>query len=164
MLAQSELWRMLYEKTQRENPDLHPMAREVRSAKRVIDWAIRDVLQETEKRLNDCKPKSPEEIRNYGYPVAAFGVEAEGLIGSLQEFLMANLYRHPRMQQREVQAEKLLKALFDSFISHPELLPERYSRRIESQGLHRVVCDYIAGMTDSYLEEEVERIGKILPT
>jgi dGTPase len=52
-----------------------------------------------------------------------------------------------------------LRRVFDAYIANPELLGEAAARRIENEGLHRTVCDYIAGMTDRYLMEEYARIA-----
>jgi dGTPase len=53
----------------------------------------------------------------------------------------------------------MLRAVFEAYIRAPELLGESATRRIESEGLHRTVCDYIAGMTDRYLMEEYARLN-----
>ena len=56
------------------------------------------------------------------------------------------------------QACEMLRAVFEAYVENPELLGDAATRRIETEGLHRTVCDYIAGMTDRYLLEEYNRL------
>jgi dGTPase len=53
----------------------------------------------------------------------------------------------------------MLRTVFAAYVEEPERLGDTAARRIESQGLHRTVCDYIAGMTDRYLLEEHARLA-----
>jgi dGTPase len=68
-------------------------------------------------------------------------------------------YYHPRVADVNRRACEMLRRVFDAYIANPKLLGEAAARRIENEGLHRTVCDYIAGMTDRYLMEEYARIA-----
>jgi dGTPase len=76
----------------------------------------------------------------------------------LRRFLYANVYYHPRVAQVNQRACEMLRAVFEAYVREPERLGDAAARRIESEGLQRTVCDYIAGMTDRYLLEEHARI------
>ena len=67
----------------------------------------------------------------------------------------------PWLSRREVnrQACEMLRGVFAAYVMAPELLGDAAAKRIESEGLHRTICDYIAGMTDRYLMEEHARIA-----
>ncbi|HEX8076563.1 MAG TPA: deoxyguanosinetriphosphate triphosphohydrolase, partial [Chthoniobacterales bacterium] len=78
----------------------------------------------------------------------------------LRRFLYKNVYYHPRVAEVNRRACEMLRAVFEAYIRAPDLLGEAASRRIESEGLHRTVCDYIAGMTDRYLLEEHARLNE----
>jgi dGTPase len=54
----------------------------------------------------------------------------------------------------------VVTALFDYWISDPEELPQGYFEEIEMEGLARVVADYIAGMTDSFILEQYALIKR----
>jgi dGTPase len=76
----------------------------------------------------------------------------------LRRFLYKNVYYHPRVAQVNQQACEMLRNVFEAYVLAPEKLGDAATKRIESEGLHRTICDYIAGMTDRYLVEEHARL------
>jgi dGTPase len=81
----------------------------------------------------------------------------------LRRFLYKNVYYHPRVAEVNQRACEMLRAVFEAYVRTPGLLGEAATKRIESEGLHRTVCDYIAGMTDRYLLEEYARLNAATP-
>jgi len=77
---------------------------------------------------------------------------------ALRKFLYQNVYYHPRVAEVNQRASEMLRKVFESYLLDPSRLGDAATRRIESEGLHRTVCDYIAGMTDRYLMEEYARL------
>ena len=79
-------------------------------------------------------------------------------VAELEKFLHERVYRHYRVMRMAVKGQRLLQELFAEFCRLPRLLPERYSRRIPPEpvggGPERTVCDYVAGMTDRYAQDE----------
>ena len=75
----------------------------------------------------------------------------------LRRFLYQNVYYHPRVAEVNRNACEMLRSVFEAYLHSPDLVGEGASKRIEAEGLHRTVCDYIAGMTDRYLMEEYAR-------
>ena len=76
----------------------------------------------------------------------------------LRHYLYKNLYYNPVVHQPNLRAVKLLGQLFKYFLAHPKEIGERSRQRIKETGLHRAVCDYLAGMTDRFAMQEFERI------
>jgi dGTPase len=76
----------------------------------------------------------------------------------LEQFLTQRVYRHHRVQRMAQKGRRILHALFAEFCRAPLLLPERYGRRIGANRPERVVCDYLAGMTDRYAQDEYLRL------
>ena len=70
----------------------------------------------------------------------------------LRRYMFANVYVNSVAKAEEVKAERMIGQLFEYYVKHMEELPEEYTRMIWEQGetVERVVCDYIAGMTDRY--------------
>jgi dGTPase len=71
------------------------------------------------------------------------------------------MYRHYRVSRMRSQARRVLRELFELFLSEPELLPDRWRQRAGPRGqagCARVICDYIAGMTDAFAIEEHRRL------
>jgi dGTPase len=79
--------------------------------------------------------------------------------GELMNFLMEQLYKHPRVVRMEEKARMIISRLFESYVKNPKQLPKKIFARIDSENsLKRVVCDYIAGMTDRYAIEEYAKL------
>jgi dGTPase len=123
----------------------------------LIDWQVGDLLEHTRRRLRAARVRSVDDVRHAPGPLVGFGPEVEGLKAELEEFLHRRVYRHYRVQRMAVKGGRILEELFAEFCQRPQLLPERYSRRIQG-GPERVVCDYVAGMTDRYAQDEYLRL------
>jgi dGTPase len=80
------------------------------------------------------------------------------LNGELKQFLLEKLYRHHKVERMRVKAERFLTLLFENYLENPSLLPERHQQRFERFGIERVICDYIASMTDRYAQDEYKRL------
>ena len=76
----------------------------------------------------------------------------------LKDFLFSNMYRHYRVVRMAVKAERIISDLFQAYHLDPPILPRQFQELVEERGLERVICDYIAGMTDRYAIEEHEKI------
>src|SRR5207237_9438957 len=76
----------------------------------------------------------------------------------LREFLYNNLYYHARVAGANRRACAMLENVFKAYVKNPQLLGKATARRIRKDGVHRAVCDYLAGMTDRYLLVEHERL------
>jgi len=70
---------------------------------------------------------------------------------SLKEFLYWNLYSHRDVSAERKKIVKTIEGLFGYFLKHPRRLPTSYYAKTQQEPVHRIVCDYIAGMTDNYL-------------
>jgi dGTPase len=77
---------------------------------------------------------------------------------ALKKFLYRNLYRHHKVELMRVKAERFLTQLFENYTRNPSLLPRDLQARFDQQGTERVICDYIASMTDRYAQDEYKRL------
>lgn len=91
-------------------------------------------------------------IQSDGKPDILMSPQIEDAMKNLRRFMFENVYKNSRAKGEELKAKGLLQALFDYYLRHMELLPEEYTALIEvkNEEPERVVCDYIAGMTDQY--------------
>ena len=81
----------------------------------------------------------------------------------LRHYLYRNLYFNPVVNEPHRRAKRLLKDLFNYYLKHPAKIGGQSRKRIRQAGLHRAVCDYLAGMTDRYVMLEHQRLlGKTL--
>jgi dGTPase len=76
----------------------------------------------------------------------------------MQDYLLHNVYLSGEGVEKDRQGRRLIADLFAAFIADPGLLPDRYGTRIPADGLPRVTCDYIAGMTDRFCAKEHQRV------
>jgi dGTPase len=124
----------------------------------IIDAQVRDVITTSAQSIVAAQVGSADEVRKQPAPLVRY---SEGLLGAnreLRRFLYQNVYYHPRVAEVNQRACEMLRRVFEAYLVDPDRLGEAAARRIETEGLHRTVCDYIAGMTDRYLIEEHARI------
>lgn len=126
-----------------------------RAIGRLIDMQVTDVLETSLRRLNDHGINSMEAVRNHRGPkLIGFSPAMAAQLRQLKEFLLSRVYKHPRVVRMNRKAERFLDRLFRLYLENPDMLPLKYQDRLSHEGLHRVVTDYISGMTDRYLIDE----------
>jgi dGTPase len=125
----------------------------------IIDVQVRDVIVTSAQSIQAAKAGSADEVRRQSAPLIRYSDELLEANRELRRFLYQNVYYHPRVAEVNQRACEMLRRVFEAYVVDPERLGEAATKRIESEGLHRTVCDYIAGMTDRYLMEEHGRIA-----
>ena len=129
--------------------------------RRLIGLWITDLTSETSRRIKEFKPRSVEAVREMKVPLVAFSEKLEREQKELRLFLMERMYRHYKVNRKRSQAKRILKELFQLFLEEPDTLrppwdKEAMQRTREHRA--RIVCDYIAGMTDNFAIEEHRRL------
>ncbi|MEM9810533.1 MAG: deoxyguanosinetriphosphate triphosphohydrolase [Pseudomonadota bacterium] len=127
----------------------------------LIGRMVGDVYSETQRRLDDLEPQSVEDIRGYDRPIAAFSDGMAKELKTLREFLFTQMYRHHRVNEVRSAAKRIVRELFCLYRDEPEVLPPDWYRRQAEEPMEkrkRVVCDYIAGMTDRFAIHEHRRL------
>ncbi|MGE5140280.1 MAG: deoxyguanosinetriphosphate triphosphohydrolase [Rudaea sp.] len=129
---------------------------------RFIRWLVNefvsDVIETTDARLREFNVRSVEDIRALDSPIISFSDELEKRKRPLQDFLMENFYRNYRVMRMASKAERVISALFETYLQDPGVLPKNIRKRMENEEPARVVCDYIAGMTDRFALDEYARL------
>jgi dGTPase len=131
------------------------------AVRRLIGARIGDLVAETQTRVARFAPKSAAAVRALGQPLIAFSDAMREHEGALRRFLFDRMYRHYRVSRVRSQARRVVRELFDLFIAEPELLPDGWRARTAGPNepqTARVICDYIAGMTDPYAIQEHRRL------
>jgi dGTPase len=141
---------------------LPPQRRSVEDAAAVvralIDRQVLDLLEHTRRRLLGEGIRTVEEVRRCAAPLAGPGPEVRQLKQGLEEFLRRRVYQHHRVERMSAKGRRIVRMLFEEFCRTPRLLPERYARRAEQAGVEQTVCDYLAGMTDRFAQDEFLRL------
>jgi dGTPase len=126
--------------------------------RRIIDRCSRELIQTTAKNLRGAGASSVEDVRRAGRRLVSYSPEMAERVRELKEFLFANMYRHYRVVRMGDKASRIVRDLFQSFVGEPRQLPPHFQEDIERDGVHRVVCDYIAGMTDRFALDEHRKL------
>jgi len=125
--------------------------------RRLISKMVSDVVAETEKRVNENNIQRAEDVRALSYSVAEFSSQMQESHLALKGFLRAKMYRHSEVNRSMSKARRIVKDLFSLFYDEPHLLPEDWQELCDKPGSEttaRIICDYIAGMTDRFAVEE----------
>jgi len=119
-----------------------------------------DLIVNTRANVKAIGAETLEDIRRYPSRLAVFSPQAEGERLEEKRYLYDTLYTCPHLEREHDKAEEVVTALFDYWMGDPEELPQSYFEEIEAEGLARVVADYIAGMTDSFILEQYALIKR----
>ena len=134
-------------------PDLDPDRMVHETVRRVLSRMILDVIAETGRRAVIYRPASSQDVRNMEEPLVAFGAQMRENNRALQAFLNERMYRHARVEDIMERARRVIRDLFEAYMSDPRLLPQAWRDGApdhSSDRYARHVCDFIAGMTDRY--------------
>ncbi len=142
-----------------------PSRRRHETSRRVIDMLATDLIAETRRRLQAAAPQSAEQVRRHPSPMVGFGARMAEDNAAIRSFLHARVYRHWRVSRMTMKARQVTASLFSILSANIGLLPDGWRERAVAGGdlgdgrqAHRVVADYIAGMTDRFAIEEHRRL------
>jgi len=151
------VWAHAARLVKREHGDLPDECRRYFTIRTIIDMQIRDVVENSERLIRAAGINSADDVRRFPKALVQHSPERRRLNLELRKYLYKNLYYNPVVHQPNRRAVKMLEQLFKYYLSHPKKIGEGTRRRIRQTGLHRAVCDYLAGMTDRYVMLEYQR-------
>jgi len=157
-LDELELWKLAWDAAERQFPGAGPIHVRIRAVKAVLAILADDLIETTREAIERSGPDSVQAVRRAGRKLVGFSDRIDRAKRQLQSFLLAEVYEHPQCKRKDREARRLIGELFCVYESDPAKLPDRYRRRIESDGLQRVICDYIAGMTDRFCRRTHEQL------
>lgn len=139
-----------------------------RAIRRLLGIEITDAITATAQALADAHIGSVADLRAVGHNLAGFSDELLTVNRELKAFLLQRFYYHPRVIRMAYKADHMIRALFRAYIEEPRQLPYEVQARIQAlrpgsgqagpDSPQRVICDYIAGMTDRYAIQEHKRL------
>jgi dGTPase len=144
-----------------ERPDLDQRLTHLEAIRRMIGAMIDDVMGETLQRAAATGVSSADDVRGLDHALVAFSPDMAEDLARLRAFLHERMYRHWRVNRTRSQARRILGEMFTLFLKEPEVLPTVWfakSQNRDEAGRARVVCDYIAGMTDRFAIEEHRKL------
>ena len=153
-LQEVELWRYAKEKVREQYSNLTNEMENLHTIKYLIDMEVTDLITHTQSMIEKMKIKTTDDVQNCKERLVSFSPEISKKKLELQEFLQQNAYSHYRVVRMADKAKRFVEELFNAFIENPMQLPPEYQKWIEEAGLYQGVCDYIAGMTDRFAQDE----------
>jgi dGTPase len=157
-MQEVELFARLHRQVVQQYPGL-PGRRELYETIRLMITAMTaDLVEESCRLIKEAAPQSIDDVRT-APPLIRFSAGMRAETTALKRFLYANLYRHYKVNRMRVKASRVIRELFDAFMTDPVLLPFDY--QVTGGDAHkqaRKIADYIAGMTDRYAIREHKRI------
>lgn len=130
--------------------------RRTRISKAILDFIVSDAIENSKANLLKHQIHNLEQAYRCPCRLIELSPSVEKQLCELERFLLKNLYLHPQIAESANKAGIWLKQLFELFISQPERMPKYYQNMIPAEGLKRVVCDYVSGMTDRYAQSLLE--------
>ena len=152
------LWQEMYDRVMRQYAHIDAEKRKYIIIRSLINMQVTDLIQETERRIRAFKIKSAKDVKKTRAKVVSFSKELQARRMALREVLKEKLYRHYRVVRMSYKAKRFIQELFSLYVDKPEQLPMHVQKRIAKDGTRRVVCDYIAGMTDRYALDEYKKL------
>jgi dGTPase len=158
LAANVRVWAHAAKLVKKEFGNLPDESRRYFTIRTIIDMQIRDVVENSERLIAKAGVRSADDVRLNVSPLIAYSPKRRDLNLELRNYLYKNLYYNPVVHHPNLRALKMLKKLFKYYFTHPKEIGESAQKRVKKTGLHRAVCDYLAGMTDRYVMLEYERI------
>ena len=153
------LFRTFHDQARSLWPDAAPRLAIYDALRRLLDAFVTDLLHEVRSRVAAIGAITLDDIRRAPTRLAALSHEMEAVRHRSKEFLFTRLYNSSGLEEIHAHAGRVVEGLFQRLMAEPSLLPEDHQAEIPTEGLARTVADYIAGMTDSYIQELWSRYG-----
>jgi dGTPase len=151
------LFRGFHDAVISEYPAAPPKLAASETLRHVLNALVTDLLNEVCVRVSALGATTLADIRHAPSRLASLSPQMEAARTAAKEFLYASLYNSPVMEDSHAHATEIVQGLFAALIADPTQLPEDHQTQIPTQGLARTVADYIAGMTDGYIEQAWSR-------
>jgi dGTPase len=152
------IWREAEEGVRQRFPRIGPGQFQPTVIRTLIDWQVRDLIENTQRLIVDNGILNLDDVRRAPVQLVAQSERAAKRSSELEGFLHSAVYRHHRVLRMAAKGSRFLKLLFGEYRRCPGQLPERYERQAAAGRLERTVCNYLAGMTDRFAQDEYLRL------
>jgi dGTPase len=151
----------VFERFFREAEQMYPDAPDKlkfnEALKRMLNRLVGDLIANTQSRVSSAGIRILDDVRRHPSRLAAFSPEVEAERKQAKDFLYENLYFSSTLEPEKDTAERIISELFAFWMDNPTALPSSYQKKAQEDTLPRVICDYIAGMTDNFIIEQYEK-------
>ena len=152
------LWHDTARRVKREHGNLSDECRRHTVIRTLINDQVRDMVETSEKLILRSGVQSADDVRRQTRALVQFSRPRQKANQKMREHLWLNLYSNQEVAEANTRAGQILAELFEFYLAHPRKMGGQSHQRIRTEGLHRAVCDYLAGMTDRYAMQEHQRL------
>ena len=156
--AEVRLWRQAARTVEGHYGELPDECRRYFIIRCITDLQVKDVVTTTEQLIGEARIKTVKDVRAQPEALVQYSSRRGKLNAELGQFLYANLYDSPTVNEPHVRARLVLEDLFKLYLAHHEEMGSAARKRARRDGWPRAVCDYLAGMTDRYAIQEHQRL------
>ncbi len=153
-----EIWEKINRKINQKYAKIDSSLRKYLIIRGLIDLQVTDLIRQTRQNIARFKIKNHSDLAKINCKIVNFSNEVSLLRKPLRQFLMERLYHHYRVMRMSIKAKRFIRELFHEYLRRPSQLPSEVQLRVSKEGARRVVCDYIAGMTDRYALDEYKKL------
>lgn len=162
MISEKELeklafWREVSAYTQKKYRKIDDSLRKRLAIRLLVNRLVMDLVEATRRHLKKLGVQKVADLQTVKVPLAVFSPSVVKKKEELRQFLHKHLYQHYRVVRMTDKGQRFIRSLFEAYLRKPGQLPPGVRERAEQEGLHRAICDYIAGMTDRYAQDEYRR-------
>lgn len=157
-LSGLRLWKTAALDIKKSYPDLSSKVWRYQIIRSLINRQIKELVENSKKNIKTTNIRSVNDVREHPQKLFSFSKNMQDERAEFREFLTKNLYNNYRVMRMSDKAKRFIEDLFGVYKNNPKQLPPSDQQKIKKYGLYRVICDYIAGMTDRYAQEEHKKL------
>ena len=154
MRERVRIFERFYREVEKRFPQAPTKLKFNEALKRMLDRMVTDLIDTTTSRLREAGVRTLMDVRAWPERLASFSREIDAERREAKQFLNEKLYCSPTLEPQKMDSQQVITELFDHWMLHPDELPRFYQQKSQTSPLPRVVCDYIAGMTDNFILEQ----------
>ena len=156
-LSSLRIWADREKDFKKSYPGIKGEVRKYQIIRSLIDVQVTDVISQTEANIKKFRIRKTDDTCRIPERIVTVSRPMQALRGPMREFLTANLYQHYRVVRMSNKANRFITSLFNVYLDKSDQLPPTTKGRLKTEDEHRVICDYIAGMTDRYALDEYKK-------
>jgi dGTPase len=157
-LENLEIWQKINRSINQKYAKINPACRKYLIIRGLIDLQVTDLIAHTQSEISRRKIRKCSDVHKADSKLVGFSSKIKQARKPLRQFLMQKLYHHYRVVRMSTKAKRFIRELFTEYLKRPAQMPAEIQSRITQQTVKRVVCDYIAGMTDRYALDEYKKL------
>ncbi|MFH1653622.1 MAG: deoxyguanosinetriphosphate triphosphohydrolase [Pseudomonadota bacterium] len=157
-LKEVPLWKEAFDYVEKNMPTTSDKIKRLQTISWLINELIDDLQRETKRRIEKNNIRSLADVRSCGKGIVSHSADMQKKTDEIKSFLFKNMYRHPKVVEMAERAKERITFLFEAYLKDPKLMPDELTRHIDDGNKKRLVCDYIAGMTDRFAIQEYQKL------